>query len=90
MQIIPTLGEFKLFSIDNFRPDRKFNVYKVLPPRIYKEACEILIEFLDIFSWTSANLRSISQGIVEYRLGIPGTAQLSCKRKDHLLKRDSK
>lgn len=63
---LETDGEYELFVLDNLQLDRIVHIGRNLPIDLRMRLSELLVEFKDIFAWSSFDLGIIPRYIVEH------------------------
>lgn len=62
--------EFEQFILDVKKPEQTVKIGKHLPIDLRMQLAKILVEYKDIFAWSSSNLGMVPLDIAEHKLDI--------------------
>lgn len=79
-------GEFKLFVLDMQKPNQTIKIGKSLPIAMRMKFTEILVEYKDIFVWSSSNLGIVPRSVAKHKLNIPEGTKLTFQKKRAFVK----
>lgn len=60
-----------MFILDAQQLDRTLKIGRTLPVSLHMQLAELLVQYKDIFAWSSAYLGIVPNSIAENKLGIP-------------------
>lgn len=72
---------FELFILDMEKPNQNVKIGKHLSIALRMQLARILVEYKDIFAWSSSDLGTISRHITEHKLEIPKGTKLFIQKK---------
>lgn len=74
-------GEFELLVFDTQQPDHTIKIGRALLISLRMKLAELLVQYKDIFPWSSVDLGIVPHSNVEYKLGIPSGTKLTFQKK---------